>query len=156
STLFNRLAESAAALVSEVAGTTRDYLTADITINGMALRIVDTAGHDADARGIAADAQRRRQQQIDEADLVVWCQPADQAVLDAAPVAPPDRVLALLTKSDLAAGAAHDNRPAVAVSAKTGEGLYELTKAILTRLSNPTPGARQLVGSTAARSQDSL
>src|SRR5262249_9042890 len=43
-----------------------------------------------------------------------------------------------------------------AVCAHTGAGLDELRTAVVARLSAPCPGARQLVGTTAARSQDSL
>jgi len=159
STLFNRLTGAGSALVSEVAGTTRDYLAIDVTIEGLALRLVDTAGHDSDVAGIEYEAQRQRQQQIDEADLVVWCQPADEPSTEAALVnvpAPHDRVLSIITKSDLLCTTAGVGPPALAVSAQAGTGLRELTAAIVARLSNPAGGARQLVGSTAARSRDSL
>jgi tRNA modification GTPase len=155
STLFNALAGSRTALVSDIAGTTRDYLTAEITLDGVALSLVDTAGHEAVAGGIDQEAQKRRQEQIDGADLVVWCQPADQPV-----DRPPfefhpglrERVLPVVTKCDLAAAASST----LAVSAQRGVGLGELRAAIAARLSRSAPGARQLLGTTAARSRDSL
>jgi tRNA modification GTPase len=159
STLFNRLAGAGAALVSEIAGTTRDYLTADVTIDGLAVRLIDTAGHDADARGVEADAQRQRQQQMGEADLVVWCCPADQPAVEprgGRGTIPPDHVLRIMSKSDLQVPAVGGDRPGLTVSAHTGAGLDELKAAIVTHLSNPSTGSRQLVGTTAARSQDSL
>jgi tRNA modification GTPase len=157
STLFNALAGSRAALVSEIAGTTRDYLTADVTLQGVSLSLVDTAGHETLAEGIDHEAQKRRQEQIDEADLVIWCQPADQPVVrtpfDSRP-ALPERVLPVVTKCDLVVLAADSST--LAVSALRGTGLRELAEAIAARLSRPAPGARQLLGTTAARSRDSL
>jgi tRNA modification GTPase len=159
STLFNSLAGAGSALVSNVAGTTRDYLTADLTIDNLALRLIDTAGHDSGARGIGVDAQRQRQQQIDEADLVIWCHSADQPVSEACDghaTVPAARILRLMTKSDLCQAEASGAGAALAVCAHTGAGLDELKAAVASRLSAPGAGARQLVGTTAARSQDSL
>jgi tRNA modification GTPase len=155
STLFNALAGSGAALVSDIAGTTRDYLTVEVTLDGMALSLVDTAGHEAVAEGIDQEAQKRRHEQIDEADLVIWCQPADRPA-DGTPHEFPaglrERVLVVVTKCDLAVTAPST----LAISAHRGTGLRELKGAIAARLSRPAPGARQLLGATAARSRDSL
>jgi tRNA modification GTPase len=157
STLFNALARSRAALVSDIAGTTRDYLTTEVTLDGVALSLVDTAGHEAVAAGIDREAQQRRQQQIDGADLVIWCRPADQPA-EQPSLAWPDnlreRVLPIVTKSDLPVSAGDFST--LAVSAHSGMGLRELTAAIAARLSRPAPGARQLLGTTAARSRDGL
>jgi tRNA modification GTPase len=157
STLFNALAGARAALVSEIAGTTRDYLTADVTLDGVALSLVDTAGHENLAEGIDHEAQKRRQEQIDDADLVIWCQPADQPAVRTPVESRParhGRVLQLVTKVDLTFSAADFST--LTVSAHRGTGLRELAGVIAARLSRPAPGARQLLGTTAARSRDSL
>ena len=157
STLFNALAEGGAALVSEVAGTTRDYLTAEVTLDGVAVVLIDTAGHEAAPTGINRESQKRRQEQIDEADLVVLCHPAGQPEDHFCEVGLPaarERVLQIVTKCDVVRP---ENRSvSLAVSARSGAGLDELATRIARRLSTPAAGARQLVGTTAARSRDSL
>jgi tRNA modification GTPase len=158
STLFNRLLGSRAALVSEVAGTTRDYLEAEITFEGLAATLIDTAGLDGTAGGIGLEAQTQRRRQTETADLVIWCQPADQTITqppDGCLPAADNRVLRVLTKCDLADRSTR-GRQAPAVCALSGEGVLELAVAIAARLSQPAAGARQLVGTTAARSRDSL
>ncbi|HLJ10516.1 MAG TPA: tRNA modification GTPase [Planctomycetaceae bacterium] len=158
STLFNVLAETSAALVSEAAGTTRDYLSADVTLGGMSLSLVDTAGSEQEAEGIGREAQKLGRKQIDEADLVVWCEPADESFASSSGDQGPasgERILPVATKSDLR-DAGDNEGSRLAVSARSGEGLLELVSAIVDRLTRPAAGARQLLGTTAARSYDSL
>ncbi len=73
STLFNRLIGEQRAIVSDQAGTTRDYLSAELNWHGLAIELIDTAGADSDSTGIAAQAEQLRQLQVGQADLVVWC-----------------------------------------------------------------------------------
>jgi tRNA modification GTPase len=86
STLFNRLTGSQAALVSPGAGTTRDFLEAPVEWSGLAFDLVDTAGWELHPGRIAAAAQHHRSEQIQAADVVVWCSAAnltaDQRDLD--------------------------------------------------------------------------
>lgn len=71
SSLMNALSGSETAIVTEMAGTTRDVLKEHIHIDGMPLHIVDTAGlHDSDNL-VEQEGIRRAQQVIDEADLVL-------------------------------------------------------------------------------------
>ncbi|MFP4597933.1 MAG: tRNA uridine-5-carboxymethylaminomethyl(34) synthesis GTPase MnmE, partial [Persicimonas sp.] len=72
STLFNALHGSERAIVTEVAGTTRDFLEEEIHLEGVALRIIDTAGlRDTDDRVETIGIERSRELQK-KADLVVW------------------------------------------------------------------------------------
>jgi tRNA modification GTPase len=72
STLFNALHGSERAIVTEVAGTTRDFLEEEIHLEGVALRVVDTAGlRDAADQVEAIGIERSRELQK-KADLVVW------------------------------------------------------------------------------------
>lgn len=72
STLFNRLHGTDRAIVTEVAGTTRDFLEEEIQLSGVALRIVDTAGlRDTEDRVEAIGIERSRELR-ERADLVVW------------------------------------------------------------------------------------
>ena len=158
STLFNVLVGARKALVSETAGTTRDYLAADTTFDGLLVELVDTAGEQSAFDGIEHEAQKRRQEQIERADLVIWCQAADQPAVPLSgerTVTGEARLLAILTKGDLWGAA--DLRPGMpAVSAHSGAGLPELISTIVARLSSSKGDERQLLGTTAARSFDSL
>jgi tRNA modification GTPase len=160
STLFNALLGRSQALVSPIAGTTRDYLTAAVTWNGQTLDLIDTAGFDDFATGIDGTAQELRHDQWRRADLTVWCSAADLSaedrVLDdaryasAAEVSP--HCLRINTKVD--AGGVEPLE--IAVSAVTQTGLDALRDAILHALSHPHLHNRHWLGSTAARCQDSL
>jgi len=158
STLFNLLAGAGTALVSETAGTTRDYLAVEATLEGLSVELIDTAGEQPAGDGIEHEAQLRRGEQIERADLVVWCQAADQSAASFSNepgFAGQERLLAIRTKCDLAART--DIQPAVlAVSAHSGAGLPELISAIVARLSSSAGDERQLLGTTAARSHDAL
>lgn len=152
STLFNALLGRAAALVSEHRGTTRDYLEADLLLDGVPVTLCDTAGECSDVSGPDREAQAQRQQQWDQADLVVWCQAADEAI---API--PDfalRHLAVMTKSDLAVGVG--SRQWLPLSVRTGQGLTKLIEVIAGQLTASQSGERQFVGTTAVRARESL
>ncbi len=160
STLFNALTADASAIVSHVAGTTRDYLSGRIDCHGMSMELIDTAGWDIDEAGIGHLAQRFRSEQVAEADLVVWCSAVDLDInmrqIDDSlcqELGQVRSVLQVQTRVDvLSAG-----RPvSLSVSAVTGEGLDRLVATITVRLSEGRRGARQFVDSTAARSRSSL
>ncbi|HXD86152.1 MAG TPA: tRNA modification GTPase [Urbifossiella sp.] len=73
SSLFNALAGEAAALVSAEAGTTRDYLTHRLDLNGATVELIDTAGWAAAADTIEEQAQRLGADQSRGADVILWC-----------------------------------------------------------------------------------
>jgi tRNA modification GTPase len=161
SALFNALAGRQAALVSEVEGTTRDYLSAAFEWGGAAIELIDTAGWESGVIGIAFTAQELRREQIAQADLVLWCtaadldargRAADSALRDA--LCRDNRpVLVVGTKCDL------DISPGTTglhVSAYTGSGLDELIEAVAERLTANSSGNRQFVGTAAARCRESL
>lgn len=79
SALFNALLGRRRALVSDVAGTTRDYVEAELELDGRALTLVDTAGlRDSDDALEQAGVALGREQ-LDGAELIVWLEGADQA-----------------------------------------------------------------------------
>jgi tRNA modification GTPase len=76
SSLFNTLAAETGALVSEHPGTTRDYLTAEIDVDGVQFSLVDTAGFDPELAGTDVAhraAQVAASDQIDTAHLRLLC-----------------------------------------------------------------------------------
>lgn len=72
SSLMNALAGSDLAIVTEIPGTTRDLLRADLEIDGLPLRLVDTAGLRLSTDPIEREGIRRARAQLDQADLVLW------------------------------------------------------------------------------------
>ena len=75
SSLFNALVGGAAAIVSPVAGTTRDYLTARLSLDGVDVELTDTAGVQPALDAIDAKAQQLGRAETARADLVLWCVP---------------------------------------------------------------------------------
>ena len=97
SSLFNALAGSSAALVSPEAGTTRDYLVHRLTLGGLDVDLIDTAGRQSAQDSIETQAQHQANEQTRMADLVLWCVPSDEPVTIAAQA----RTLLIRTKADL-------------------------------------------------------
>ncbi|MDN5864514.1 MAG: tRNA uridine-5-carboxymethylaminomethyl(34) synthesis GTPase MnmE [Gammaproteobacteria bacterium] len=128
SSLLNALAGTERAIVTEQPGTTRDPVEVDILLDGMPLRLVDTAGLRETANPIEAEGVRRARERAQHADLVLEVR--DDTIDQ--PAASFDRrarliVLNKIDRSGRAAGACqHDASPAVAVSASTGAGLDAL------------------------------
>ena len=129
SALFNRLA-GANALVSPVAGTTRDWLDASWEVGGRRVRVIDTAGwldgaHGLDAAGIAAGRKT-----IAGAAMVLACSAPDALLPPDAPL--PHGTLVIATKADL--DARPDPRAVLTVSAASGDGIAQLTGLVQERL----------------------
>lgn len=134
SSLFNALLGAERAIVTEVAGTTRDALEAMASIEGYPFRLVDTAGLRATrdpVEGMGIEVARRY---LAAADLVVFCAEAgrplgddERSFLEA--VDPARRVL-VRTQADLHPAADPEGIP---VSAATGAGVPELRRTLLER-----------------------
>jgi tRNA modification GTPase len=132
SSLFNALC-GASALVSDVPGTTRDYLVRRLDLDGATAEVVDTPGWQQAVNRIDAQAQALGDEQRRGADLVLLCveagaTPSDEEEALLAGEALP--VLGVATKCDLAEAA----RGWLATSALTGAGLSELRRALLERI----------------------
>lgn len=156
STLFNALLGRGAALVSEIAGTTRDYLAAEVNWHGRPIELLDTAGWEQQSEGPLQAALALREDQLQRADLIIWCVTADELPnpLTGEADCGNARSLTVLTKCDLpdTTGPAS----ALRVSAVTGAGLEELTAAVASELSQDSAATQQLLGTTGARCRDSL
>lgn len=131
SSLMNRLSGEDTAIVTELAGTTRDILREQINIDGLAVELVDTAGLRSDPDRIEAEGIRRARQALQGADAVLWIQDATDADADALDEELPTDipVIVVRNKIDLtgeASGGGELHTDAVGLSAKTGTGLDEL------------------------------
>lgn len=149
SSLLNALAGAELAIVTPIAGTTRDRVSQTIQIEGVPLHIIDTAG--LREEGQAADEVerigiQRSWQAIAEADAVLFLrdlsrrgqaayEAADAAVAQALAARLPAgaRPLQVFNKADLAAPPAGLPAGAVVLSAVSGEGLEGLRQALLQR-----------------------
>ena len=140
STLFNALAGAGRAIVTDIAGTTRDLLTERVEILGLAVTLVDTAGlrhtteNAIEAEGVS---RARRAAQAAQLALVVLdgsapLEPDDRELLASIPER--DRLI-IVSKIDLpSAWAIEDAWKAIGVSARTGRGLDDLRHGIVEAL----------------------
>ena len=136
SSLMNALSGTDTAIVTDIAGTTRDVLREDISLEGVPLRIVDTAGLRSSDDPVEQLGIERARKAMQSADHVL-------VVLDATDPAMPDEALPsdvpithLVNKVDLvdASVLSHIRQTfdsSLAVSAKTGESLDELRNFLL-------------------------
>ena len=128
SSLLNLLSGQDAAIVTEVAGTTRDILREQIDIDGLAVELVDTAGLRDDPDRIEAEGMRRARNALRNADAVLWIQDATEAEEDALDEALPDTVpvTVIRNKVDLSGDAPGLRDGRVYLSAKNGAGIDAL------------------------------
>ncbi len=142
SSLFNALVAREAAIVTPIAGTTRDVLDADIMIGGYAVTLSDTAGLRDSDDPVEAEGIRRARLRAESADLRLWIRsPSIEGAEDPASafIRPSD--LQVLNKVDLGAVAAAPDLEALSVSTATGQGLPDLHDWIAVRLARDLSGA---------------
>lgn len=149
SSIFNRLLQKERALVTPIPGTTRDILECGITIEGIPIRLVDTAGMRkvkgmVEKKGVGLTKAR-----LASADIIILVIDRSRALnqydLDALRKADKKAVIVVVNKVDLPRKAsekkiemAFGNLPRAYVSALTGEGFNDLTKAIYTLIMSST------------------
>jgi tRNA modification GTPase len=143
SSLFNRLVERDRAIVTATPGTTRDTVTERISLDGIPLELVDTAGLREAAEEVEQLGIQRSREALADAALVVVVLEATQPLNDEerrllAAIEGRPAVVAV-NKSDLIANLPASGRPlpncaglpALATSALTGEGIPALRERIL-------------------------
>jgi tRNA modification GTPase len=147
SSLFNRLVERDRAIVTATPGTTRDLVTERVSLGGIPVELVDTAGlrqatDEAEAIGIA-----KSREAMADADLVLLVvdatappHPEDEATVASLTNRP---LLIAHNKSDLAPSASptRTQHTTIPTSALTGAGVPELRSAILQLVATGTPSA---------------
>lgn len=140
SSLMNRLSGSDVAIVTEVAGTTRDKIENEISISGVALKLVDTAGVRETTDKIESIGIERTLQAVEDADIVLHLIDAThessdedgQKILEKVMqrVSKGVPIIQVLNKTDLQKDKTK-NEDCIAISAKTGEGIENLEKRLL-------------------------
>ena len=140
SSLLNRLAGREAAIVTEIAGTTRDVIEVPTVIDGFKVLFADMAGLRESVDPIEVEGVRRARAWAEAADLRLWV--VDQsAPADLEEIARPDDIL-VLNKADLPPGpdAGFPDLQVVRVSAKTEAGMTSLWAALSARVKALTGG----------------
>ena len=140
SSLMNRLSGEDTAIVTEIAGTTRDVLRETVDIDGLAVELVDTAGLRENPDVIEKEGIRRAREAMTNADAVLWIQDASEPGADelreATPMGAPDGVPVVIVRNkldlvdDYKADVGQGGAAVVALSAKTGAGLDALREQI--------------------------
>lgn len=131
SSLVNALAQSEKAIVTHIAGTTRDVIEVPIAVDGIPFVLVDTAGLRESDDIVEAIGVDRARGEAQRADLLLWLGHDD----------PPahDGLIRIAAKADL--GEVGDG---LAVSAMTGQGLADLMRDLVDRARRLLPKADEL------------
>ena len=135
SSLLNALSGQEAAIVTEVAGTTRDILREHIDIDGLMVELVDTAGLRDDPDKIEAEGIKRARAALKNADAILWIQDAAQSMEQnhGEEIADNIPLIILRNKTDVTGeppGAQQHDPSVLNISAKTGAGLEALRETI--------------------------
>ncbi len=140
SSLFNALVAREAAIVTPIAGTTRDVLDVDLIIGGYAVTLSDTAGLRDSTDPVEAEGVRRARARAEAADLRLWVRGPEDAEGNAAGLVRPGDLL-VLTKADLGAGPTVPGFETLTLSTATGQGLGDLLDWISARLARDLSGS---------------
>jgi len=142
SSLLNALLEHDRAIVTEVPGTTRDVIEECLNINGLPVKIMDTAGIRTVKNLAEREGVKRSLHTLENADLVLLVvdgskalHKADRALIERSNN---DNTILIVNKSDLPQKAKIDNisRTTARISAKKGTGLKKLKEQIVTMALN--------------------
>jgi tRNA modification GTPase len=146
SSLMNRLANQAVAIVTDIPGTTRDVIRQSISIEGVAIQLSDTAGIRAASNEIEREGIQRAQAELERADIIIEVidDTASERV-DPSRESTRQPFIRVHNKIDLSHrtpgffmapdSAEGDSGPVtIAVSAVTGDGIDELERSIIQHL----------------------
>ncbi|BCS90080.1 tRNA uridine-5-carboxymethylaminomethyl(34) synthesis GTPase MnmE [Pseudodesulfovibrio sediminis] len=145
SSLMNALLGRNRAIVTDQPGTTRDYLEESINLDGLNIRLADTAGIRETDDAIEAAGLEKGRELMDQADLVLLLadctSPLTEDTLNTAGILAADKTLAVLNKSDLDGFDATHGAPltdsgfeTIEISAKAGTAIDLLCSRIRERI----------------------
>jgi tRNA modification GTPase len=139
STLLNRLAGHEAAIVSAIPGTTRDVIHREIQLDGMPLRVIDTAGLRESEDPVEREGVRRAWREIEAADLVLLLADAtlglgeqERTLVSGLPQGV--AVLKVWNKIDMTGQAPGEREGMFYISATSGAGLEALRQRLKSRM----------------------
>jgi len=136
SSLFNALLKEDRSIVTEIPGTTRDWIEAWVTIEGIPIRLVDTAGLRETGDSVEKIGVERSRKLLEESDIVLYLIDGSRGLTteDKAFIANIGKHILIWNKCDIAPlpeSLRVSGQIPISVSAKTGEGLVELYTAII-------------------------
>jgi len=150
SSLVNAIVGYDRSITHDQPGTTRDVLHADTVVDGLPIRLSDTAGIRENAQSIEREGIARARNEAVRADLVVQVTTpelpapdiADPFVFREGEAPAEQQTLPVLNKCDLLKVGQSPPRGSIATNALTGDGIAELMEAIASHLgrSMPPPG----------------
>lgn len=133
SSLLNYMLKESRAIVSEIPGTTRDVIREEFSLDGILFRLYDTAGIRLTEDVIEKEGVFRSRDAVKNADVVLFLNDiidgfADDLYNELKQLIAEDKILIIVNKIDLL----HDHKIKcdVQISAKTGEGIESLFKAM--------------------------
>lgn len=140
SSLLNQLLGEERAIVTEVAGTTRDTLEEDAVIQGIPLRIIDTAGIHETVDIVEKIGVDKAKNSVKDADLILYvvdaARPLDADDKHIMSLLKDEKVITILNKIDMEQVVDKEcitceiQTPIVEISAKTGDGLQDLCECL--------------------------
>jgi tRNA modification GTPase len=140
STLLNQLLGEERAIVSDIAGTTRDVIEEVLNIDGIQFRLIDTAGIRETTETIEALGIERSQQKIEQAKIVLCLadsgdltnlQETQEWVQSLFTLHPDKHILLIQNKADLANSPNLNPQEALQISALTGTGITDLKEKLV-------------------------
>jgi tRNA modification GTPase len=140
STLLNQLLGEERAIVSDIAGTTRDVIEEVLNIDGIQFRLIDTAGIRETTETIEALGIERSQQKIEQAKIVLCLTDASDVanfketsswVASLKSLHPDKHILLIQNKADLANSTNLNPQEGLQISALTGTGISELKEKLV-------------------------
>ncbi|QCE32998.1 tRNA uridine-5-carboxymethylaminomethyl(34) synthesis GTPase MnmE [Acetobacteraceae bacterium] len=141
SSLLNALAEREAAIVAPIAGTTRDAISLDWTLNGVKTRLVDTAGLRETEDIIEQEGVKRAKNWLRQADIILYLIAPDEKAPDFSEFPKEAVLIPVYSKSDLSKALKNEN--GIALSVKSPEGLKPLKEKLeelILKLCGKKPG----------------
>ena len=133
SSLVNALAQSERAIVTHIAGTTRDVIEVPVAIAGVPFVLVDTAGLRESGDVVESIGIDRARNEAQRADILLWLGEPEQAPRH-------ERAIQIAARSDLGSSSGIG----LAVSSVTGEGVQQLTQRLLESAGQLLPKGDQL------------
>ena len=131
SSVFNRIIENERAIVTEIPGTTRDYIEEDIALEGYLVKIFDTAGLRERADEIERFGIEKAYKILKYAHLILWIEDCTVSRETSIPSFEGAKLISVLNKSDLIEKKEVEAEESIFVSAKTGNGIQELKHKII-------------------------
>ena len=145
STLLNALVEEDRAMVSDIAGTTRDTIEATTTINGVRYRFVDTAGIHTTADKLEQMGIDRTHRAIANASIVIHLTTADNPTFDAVEDSDTQHHIRVVNKIDTTPAPATLSPDTLCISAKSGIGIEALRERLAATIDTSKLGTGSVV-----------